>query len=134
MRFCLLHHTGWVGQSDHFDLMLQMEDGTSDNDYVLKTFASERDETPDGEGQGSVLLVRPDHKRLYLDYEGPISGSRGNIMRTDDGELKWLTKKFEKNKIELRFHLAGKQLTGYYEIKQDGTARCAFRKVFEIAK
>lgn len=27
----------------------------------------------------------PDHRREYLDYEGPISGDRGNVIRWDHG-------------------------------------------------
>ena len=27
----------------------------------------------------------PDHRRLYLDYEGPVSGNRGSVERWDSG-------------------------------------------------
>jgi hypothetical protein len=29
----------------------------------------------------------PDHRRFYLDYEGPISGDRGIVRRYDAGEF-----------------------------------------------
>ncbi len=30
----------------------------------------------------------PDHRRLYLDYEGPISGDRGTVARIANGNLR----------------------------------------------
>lgn len=32
-----------------------------------------------------------DHRPLYLDYEGPVSGDRGVVMQLDAGEFIWLT-------------------------------------------
>ena len=31
-----------------------------------------------------------DHRLLYLDYEGPVSGGRGSVQRIDGGDLTWL--------------------------------------------
>ena len=31
-----------------------------------------------------------DHRRSYLDYEGPISGNRGEVRRIADGEFAWV--------------------------------------------
>jgi hypothetical protein len=31
-----------------------------------------------------------EHRLLYLDYEGPVSGNRGTVRRIDGGELTWL--------------------------------------------
>lgn len=28
----------------------------------------------------------PDHRLVYLDYEGPVSGGRGSVLRLDGGE------------------------------------------------
>jgi hypothetical protein len=33
----------------------------------------------------------PDHRRLYLDYAGPVSGGRGTVQPWDAGELTWIT-------------------------------------------
>ena len=30
-----------------------------------------------------------DHRRLYLDYEGPVSGNRGQVTRHDGGTFDW---------------------------------------------
>lgn len=29
------------------------------------------------------------HRRLYLDYEGPVSGGRGSVKRWDAGTFSW---------------------------------------------
>jgi hypothetical protein len=31
-----------------------------------------------------------DHRLLYLDYEGPVSGGRGQVTRWDGGEFEWI--------------------------------------------
>ena len=70
MRFVVLHHTDWPGHADHFDLLLQPEHGKSDDDAVLKAFATTNDEFP---AQETAMLKRlPDHRRAYLVYQGPV--------------------------------------------------------------
>lgn len=60
----------------HWDLMLE-QDGRLRTWRLL------------GEPQaGAVLEAEPlaDHRIEYLDYEGPVSGGRGNVRRLDAGE------------------------------------------------
>lgn len=33
-----------------------------------------------------AALALPDHRLVYLDYEGPVSGGRGSVQRLDGGE------------------------------------------------
>ena len=33
-----------------------------------------------------VVIRQADHRRIYLDYEGPISGNRGHVRRVAGGE------------------------------------------------
>lgn len=87
MRFVILHHTGWPGHADHYDLMLQVAEGAGDADPVLRTFGSLDDEFPH---EGSRLRQIQDHRRAYLSYEGPLSGGRGQVARVDEGELEFL--------------------------------------------
>src|SRR6476619_1195636 len=42
-----------------------------------------------------------DHRLLYLDYEGPVSGGRGTVTRWDAGTFEWHSTEF------LRVRLAG---------------------------
>jgi hypothetical protein len=34
-------------------------------------------------------LELPDHRSLYLNYEGPVSGGRGTVTRWDFGAFNW---------------------------------------------
>lgn len=71
-RFALLRHDH---QGSHWDFFLE-------NEGVLHTWALS--ELP---AQGLEVRARklPDHRLLYLDYEGPISGDRGHVSRVDAG-------------------------------------------------
>ncbi|QEL14905.1 DNA polymerase ligase N-terminal domain-containing protein [Limnoglobus roseus] len=75
-RFAILEHD-WPTR--HWDLLL--EDGD-----VLKAWRLLAEPVP-----GSSVAAEPnfDHRRLYLDYEGPLSGDRGSVMRWDWGEFEW---------------------------------------------
>lgn len=104
-RFAILEHVLPAGR--HWDLLLEVSDhqrpttasGRDDASYRsdvagrlvrqhhrpsrLATWALERPPTP-----GTTIAARrlPDHRRLYLDYEGPISGDRGGVTRWDAGQ------------------------------------------------
>lgn len=43
---------------------------------------------PDFPGE---IIAEPlaDHRLLYLDYEGPVSGDRGEVFRWDAGTFEW---------------------------------------------
>ncbi len=36
-------------------------------------------------GETITAITAPDHRLLYLDYEGPISGNRGRVVRRERG-------------------------------------------------
>jgi hypothetical protein len=72
-RFVILRHDSPRGE--HFDFMLEAGD-------VLKTWALPRPPEIGGEMQCEALA---DHRRAYLDYEGPVSGQRGAVTRWDYG-------------------------------------------------
>ena len=38
-------------------------------------------------GRSIAAEPLPDHRLVYLDYEGPISGNRGTVARWDAGEF-----------------------------------------------
>jgi DNA polymerase Ligase (LigD) len=59
----------------HWDLMLE-EGG------ILRTWRL--DQPPDAEGPIAAEALG-DHRRAYLDYEGPVSGGRGSVTRWDAG-------------------------------------------------
>ena len=40
---------------------------------------------------GFVVERIADHRRLYLDYEGPVSGNRGQVTRVDEGVFRLIS-------------------------------------------
>lgn len=62
-----------------------------------------------------------DHRLLYLDYEGPVSDSRGSVVRIDAGEMIWL----ERAESRIRMDLGGSLLNGRWEgsLQPDGSWR-----------
>ena len=51
---------------------------------VLRTWALEAEPFSD-RSIPAAALVLPDHRLAYLNYEGPISGNRGNVTRCAAG-------------------------------------------------
>jgi hypothetical protein len=78
-RFVILHHVTppAADRAAHWDLMLEV--GPS-----LRTWALPLPPQP---GQSQVVDALPDHRPAYLDYEGPISGDRGQVTRWDAGSF-----------------------------------------------
>lgn len=101
-RFALLIHDSPLGL--HYDFFL--EDGE-----VLKTWALPHLPEPRIEILCDALA---DHRSIYLDYEGPISGGRGTVTRWDRGiysvEL-WTDN-------EIHIELAGAKLTGHVKLER----------------
>jgi len=107
LRFVVLHHTGWAGHADHFDLMLQKEEGSSADSLVLATYSTAADEFPAGSGE--LLFPNHDHRRAYLAFEGPLAQQRGTVQRADAGGLEWLGGN--------RFRLDGPRLAGDFHLE-----------------
>ena len=72
-RFVVLEHASPRGR--HWDFMLQ-------TGGVLRTWALSR--PPDSPGPIPAQALA-DHRPEYLDYQGPLSGSRGAVARWDQG-------------------------------------------------
>jgi len=60
-----------------------------------------------------------DHRMLYLDYEGPVSGDRGTVVRWDHGQCTWLASDAPDT---LRLQLRGHRLRGCVELAVDLSA------------
>lgn len=114
-RFVLLEHR-WDGV--HWDFMLEAGD-------VLRTWAID---APIVAGADLPARALPDHRPIYLDYEGEISGNRGTVRRLDRGVYE--VRVWEEDRVRVR--IRGDQLVGEVEIRQsdpasDGCDRWAFR-------
>jgi hypothetical protein len=77
LHYAILHHTGIP--MPHYDLMFELTPGGR-----LATWRS-----PDWPVEFGTLVERlADHRRDYLDYEGPVSNNRGQVARVLGGTLR----------------------------------------------
>lgn len=53
-----------------------------------------------------------DHRLLYLDYEGPVSGGRGRVTRWDAGTFEWIED--EPGRVVVELH--GGKLAGRFGV------------------
>ena len=108
-RFAVLEHA-WNGV--HWDLMLQKDD-------ILKTWELA---SPPVSGSPMNAIAKPDHRLLYLDYEGEISGGRGCVKRWDAGDLQWRTMEAD-NMIA---QIYGQRLRGALTLSQQNDGHWQF--------
>ena len=85
----------------HYDLMLEHED-------VLKTWRLPK--SPEQTPQTAEHIG--DHRKMYLDYEGEISGNRGFVKIWDKGE--YSARVWSNNSIEIE--LMGHKLLGNFQL------------------
>lgn len=95
-RFRVLRHDSPRGL--HYDLLLETA-------TLLVTFALEHEPLPGTTGKAEPL---PDHRRVYLEYEGPISGGRGTVSEWDSGT--YLVMRRSERMLEIL--IAGRSLNG----------------------
>lgn len=88
----------------HWDLMLDVEESAE-----LKTWRLLA-EPLTTESIGAEVL--PDHRRKYLDYEGPVSGNRGTVKQWDAGTFELIGD--SEDEVRVRFH--GIRLSGEFTI------------------
>ena len=76
----------------HWDLMLETE-------HSLRTWRLLEEPSIGSDVPAERL---PDHRREYLDYEGPISGDRGTVRQWDAGQFEQIAQ--VENRERLRLH------------------------------
>lgn len=94
-RFVLLEHDH---PTPHFDLLFEVGE-------VL--WAWRLDRLPEV-GEAVAATRNFDHRHLYLEYEGPISGGRGRVSRVDRGEYRWI----EQSEARLEAEVRGERMRG----------------------
>ena len=106
MRFVVLRHE--TAEGTHWDLML--ERGTALATWRLAA-APSRDATD------PIAAIRiGEHRREYLEYEGPVSGNRGTVTRYDAGLYRAI--RIAETEWELEFD--GQHLSGRYGLSVNG--------------
>ena len=102
-RFVLLEHV-WNGV--HWDFMLETGE-------VLRTWAID---APIVANRDLPARALGDHRRIYLEFEGEISGNRGRVRRVDAGPFRTLIWSAE----HVRVAVAGSQLAGEVDLRGTG--------------
>jgi len=102
-RFVVLHHTDHPTEPDHYDLMIEADEG-------LLTWRVMQ--PPESITSDIAVYPLPLHRRAYLDYEGPVSNDRGYVRRHD-----WGTCTICEGMSRLRIQFSGKRLSGDWVIK-----------------
>lgn len=103
LRFVVLEHR--TAEGVHWDFMLE-EAGH------LRTWSLPAEPRP-----GFQLPARElaPHRLVYLEYEGPISGDRGFVVRWDMGQYTVCT---QSSPHKIRVHLKGRKLCGTVELEK----------------
>jgi hypothetical protein len=109
MRFVVLEHRF---EGVHYDFMLE-------SGAVLRTW-----KLPQAPAAGLTMscLSLADHRLIYLQYEGPISGGRGEVSRWDEGTYRPISSGDDRLELEL----TGKKLTGRVELVKEADAAWRF--------
>ncbi len=98
-RFVILEHDH---PTLHWDFMLEAG-------AVLLTW---RLSSPPAPHEAVAAEHIGDHRLIYLDYEGPVSGGRGAVTRWDSGEYVWLEEAEDWKVMQLR----GRRLDGTFRL------------------
>ena len=109
-RFVVLRHTPppSADRAAHWDVMFEQDD-------VLRTWAVES--VPDAAAEQPAAALA-DHRSAYLDYEGPVSGNRGEVVRWDAGTFELLSDAAD----EFSVRVVGRRLYGIVRLHRDGAA------------
>ena len=118
-RFAVLEHR-WDGV--HWDFLL--EHGETLRSWALGA--------PIAPGREVPARALPDHRLVYLEYEGAVSGGRGTVRRVDAGQYEARTWAADL----VRIRLTGAQLSGEAELRriQVGAAETPLGWVFRFGK
>jgi hypothetical protein len=114
-RFVILEHDH---PELHWDLMLQAGE-------TLRTWRLAR--RPEKPGDVIEATAIGEHRPMYLDYEGPVSGGRGRVIRWDHGTYKEETAGIIHSEECIVVRLEGKHLQGLAVLDRIGGDRWNFR-------
>lgn len=112
-RFVLLFHEcpAESNRTSHWDFMLEFGES-------LRTWALSSNPALNDVAQRDIAATPlPDHRLDYLEYEGPISQGRGNVVRVDAGRFEIISAA----EFELVLKLAGEKVNGEWRIARESS-------------
>lgn len=113
-RYAILEHR--QGNQVHWDFFLQ-------RGAVLQAWRLEEPPQPNTTMQCSSA---PDHRLVYLDYEGPLSGDRGHVKRWDWGEYRLELD----TPTAIAITVTGHRLLGSLELERDTPGETQWRLTY----
>ncbi len=114
-RFVILHHTSC--DRPHWDFLLEQ-------DASLATWQLYHDPLSEAKEEWELSRIA-DHRKFYLDHEGPIPGNRGEVRRVCSGTYALR----EKNSQAWLIRLKSAALAGEFELRSVEGERWVMRKV-----
>jgi len=94
--------------STHIDWMIAQDGGDKKGELMTFRLKSRLDKVQIGQ---SILVERiSNHRRLYLDYEGPISDNRGVVSRVAEGVITSQKRDESSWRIEIRWENESKNV------------------------
>jgi hypothetical protein len=108
-RFVILHHRDHAGE--HWDFMIELP--TALATWKLPADPADPDALP---LQGTRSH---DHRKHYLDYQGPVSGDRGHVTRVDNGRCRIR----QAGEAAWEFTLDGHRMNGTFRLERDDPDR-----------
>lgn len=111
MRFAVLEHDH---PFLHWDLLLEWGE-------VARTWRLLVEPVDDAVTDGVAAEPLADHRVMYLEYEGPVSGDRGTVKPWDAGTFEVV----HESDGELALEFAGHQLIGRFTLQAGGVDRAA---------
>lgn len=112
-RFVILQHDH---PQLHWDFMLEMGD-------VLRAWRLDRE--PLGSAPIATTALG-DHRLVYLDYEGPVSGGRGSVTRWDAGEYLEEVAGAAREPCRVSVRLLGERIRGQALLEWTGGDKWSF--------
>ncbi|MBL8764367.1 MAG: hypothetical protein JNM07_08875 [Phycisphaerae bacterium] len=107
LRTVLLRHETTDG-GVHYDWLLERQPG----EERTTTFRIAFDLSTSNRPQPFHAEQLTDHRRLYLDFEGPIPGGRGLVSRAANGDCEWLDALHDTLRVRVRFRPTGRSSRG----------------------
>ena len=104
LRFAVLRHSNYPGKPDHYDLVFEVAHGEDTEEAALVKF-----ETGSELGAQEIQVTfKGQIRRRYLQYQGPMTGNRGQVQRVDSGTFRlvgWDYIKVNGNMLNGRLYL-----------------------------
>jgi hypothetical protein len=113
LRYAILHHQDRAGE--HWDFLIEQP-------AALATWKFPGDPTAPGALPAEGRRIA-DHRKVYLDYEGPVRGDRGHVRRVDGGACDIL----DAGENGWRVVLRGGRLRGFFTLRPCGAGGYRWR-------